>query len=115
MHNPGEVIIPIVLFLVVFGIIYVAIAARNRERLSLIEKGADASIFYGEKSKGTGKWILTWGIFAVGIALGILVGAMIETSGVKEEVAFTSSIFFFGGAALVGAYFLGRRINGDKK
>lgn len=99
----------------IFGIVYVVIAARNKERLSLIEKGADASIFYGEKTKSARKWILTWGIFAVGIALGILIGALLESAGLQEEVAYTSSIFFFGGAALVAAYFIGKKVNGDQQ
>jgi len=115
MHNLGEVVVPIVFFALVFGIVYIAIAARNKERMALIEKGADASIFYSGKSAGTGKWILKAGIFAVGIALGILVGNLLESTGMKEEIAYTGSIFLFGGAALVAAYFIGRKVNGNKE
>ena len=40
-----EILIPISLFLMIFGIIYLYYSTRNRERMALIEKGADASIF----------------------------------------------------------------------
>ena len=105
---------PIVFFALVFGMFYIYIVSRNKERMSLIEKGADAKIFYGEKQPGTGKWIITLGIFAIGIALGILCGNLLESAGMKEEIAYTGSIFLFGGIALVGAYFITRKINGRK-
>jgi hypothetical protein len=111
----GEVIVPVVFFALVFGIVYLAISARNKERMALIEKGADASIFYTGKKSGARKWILTLGIFAIGVALGVLTGNLLESSGMKEEVAYTGSIFLFGGAALVAAYFIGRKVNGEKE
>lgn len=114
MQHLGEILIPIVFFALVFGMFYLYIASRNKERMALIEKGADASIFSGQRSNGTGKWILKLGIFAVGIALGILCGNLLESVGMKEEVSYTSSIFLFGGIALVAAFFVGRKINGSK-
>ena len=115
MQDFESLIIPIVLFAMVFGIVYVAVSARNKERMALIEKGADASIFYTGKTPGTGKWVLKVGIFAIGIALGILIGNLLESAGMKEEIAYTGSIFLFGGAALVAAYFIGRKVNGEKE
>lgn len=115
MHNLGEIIVPIVFFALVFGIVYLAISARNKERMALIEKGADASIFYTGKTPGTGKWVLKVGIFAIGIALGILIGNLLESAGMKEEIAYTGSIFLFGGAALVAAYFIGRKVDPEKE
>ena len=41
----GEIVILIGLFSVVFGIAYLYFSTRNKERMALIEKGADASIF----------------------------------------------------------------------
>jgi len=113
--NLGEIIVPIVLFGMVFGIVYVALAARNKERMALIEKGADASIFAKPKSAGSGKWALKLGILAIGIAIGVLVGNLLETAGMNEEVSYPASIFLFGGAALVAAYFISRKINGNSE
>lgn len=45
----SEVIILPIIFGVIFGIYYLYISARNRERLALIEKGAEASIFLQQK------------------------------------------------------------------
>jgi hypothetical protein len=112
--DAGEVIVPIAFFLVVFGIVYLYYSSRNKERLALIEKGAEASIFYGPKSERSGKWILKVGILAIGVALGVLVGAALESAGMDHDVAYPASIFLFGGIALVAAYFLARRVNGSK-
>ena len=40
-----EILIPITMFAAIFGIVYLYFSTRNKERLALIEKGADASIF----------------------------------------------------------------------
>ena len=54
--DAAELLIPISFFLVVFGIIYLYFSTRNKERLALIEKGADASIFnLGKRSDHRGK------------------------------------------------------------
>lgn len=115
MHNLGEILVPVVFFGLVFGVFYLYISARNKERLALIEKGADASIFFTGKSTGSGKKILMLGIVAVGIALGVIVGYLMESAGMKEDVAYPAFIFLFGGAALVAAYFIVKKVNGDKK
>ena len=114
MEDLVEIIVPVVMFLVIFGIFYLYFNSRNKERLALIEKGADASIFYGEKSERTGKWVLTVGILAIGVAVGVLIGYLLESAGMNDDTAYPASIFLFGGIGLVVAYFLGRRINGKK-
>ena len=113
--NLGEVIVPIVFFALVFGIVYIALSARNKERLALIEKGAEASIFnQGKIRGGSGKWVLKLGVVIIGVALGVLVGYLMESGGMEEDVAYPASIFLFGGAGMVAAYFVGRKVNGDK-
>lgn len=109
-----EVLVPIVFFLVLFGVFYLYLSSRNKERLALIEKGAEASIFYGPKAERSGKWVMQVGILAIGIALGVLVGAALESAGMDEHVAFPASIFLFAGIGLVVAYFLARKVNGSK-
>ena len=111
----APIVIVLAFFAAVFGIFYMNYTTRNKERLALIEKGADASIFTGGKSTGSGKWILTLGILAVGIALGVIIGTLMESAGMNKEVAYPASIFLFGGGALIAAYFIGKKVNGDKK
>ena len=101
MH-PGEVIIPIFIFAVIFGIFYVYITARNKERMSMIEKGADASMFVTRKKRNFYAMTLKIGMLLVGVALGILIGSMIsEYTTLPEEVGYFSMIFLFGGVALI--------------
>lgn len=99
MHA-GEVIIPIFLFAVIFGAFYVFITARNKERMAMIEKGADASMFVTKRSYYA--MTLKIGMLLVGVALGILIGSLIdEYTTLPEEVGYFSMIFLFGGLALI--------------
>ncbi len=98
--GPGEIIIPIMLFGGIFGIFYVYITARNKERMSMIEKGADASMF-AVKRKYT-DITLKLGMLLVGVALGILMSSLIdEYTTLPTEVGYFSMIFLFGGIALI--------------
>ncbi len=98
--GPGEVIIPITLFAGIFGIFYVFIAARNKERMAMIEKGADASMFVTKRKYFA--MTLKIGMLLVGVALGILIGSLIdEYTTLPSEVGYFSMIFLFGGIALI--------------
>lgn len=103
--NPIEILIPLSMFGCLFGIFYLFITARNKERLSLIDKGADASIFYSSKEKRvTPIWkvfILNFSLLLMGIGLGIFIAGILHyTLGVEEEVAYPGTIFFMAGAGL---------------
>ena len=82
--------------------------------MALIEKGADASLF---NTGNEGKFLFNWskftlkiGMLAVGIALGILVGAIMTNAGVlDEDVNFGSMIFLFGGLSLILFYLIDRK------
>ena len=95
-----EVFIPITMFAALFGVFYLYITARNKERLSMIEKGADASMFATKRKYYA--MTLKLGMLLVGIALGILIGSFIdEYTTLPEEVGYFSMIFLFGGSALI--------------
>lgn len=105
----------IALFAVVFGIMYVFYTTRHKERLALIEKGADASLFNtgkeGVRSQFSwNKFTLKIGMLAMGIAVGIIAGALLSSSGVLDEDAnYSAMIFFFGGLSLVLYYLIDRK------
>jgi hypothetical protein len=104
----------IALFATVFGIMYMFLTTRNKERLALIEKGADASLFKtgkGEvKSLGWSKFTLKTGMFFMGIAVGIIAGALLSNARILNEAAnYMSMILFFGGLSLVLFYVFDRR------
>ena len=104
MEN-NEILIPITMFLCAFGVLYIYFNTRHKERMSLIEKGADPALF--QARKGNSNSAMRFGMFLIGIALGILTGNIIaETTSLKEEVSYFSMIFLFGGASLVTYYLM---------
>ena len=93
-----DLLVSIVVFAGIFGMIYVFIMTRHRERMSMLEKGVDASVFVPRSGSPT----LKFGMFFVGIALGILIGNLLEDRfGMDEGVAFLSMVFLFGGTSLI--------------
>ena len=112
-----EVIIIPIFFGVVFGIFYLYISARNRERLALIEKGADASIFYSQNRRATPMWkviIINLALLLMGIGLGIFIAAILHYNlGVNDDVAYPGTIFFMAGLGLFSGYYLTKKLNND--
>ena len=111
------VLVFISLFVVIFGIFYLHYSTRNKERLSLIEKGADASIFFSAKSpKKTSVpvWkilILNLAVLLMGIGAGTFMGSILEAyTLIKEEVAFTGSIFLMAGIGLFVGFTLSKKL-----
>jgi len=100
----AEELIPIALFLMTFGIVYIFFNTRKQERLALIEKGMDATIFEGNKTPRKFR-LLQFGLLLVGVSLGLFFGYLLSAYTVmEEEVAFFMMIFLFGGLALLAAY-----------
>ncbi len=108
MEGP-EILIPLIFFGSIFGIVYLFISARNKERLALIEKGADASIFYSSKDKKvTPVWkvlILNLSLLLMGIGVGIFIAGILHLSiGVDEDIAYPGTIFLMAGAGLFAGF-----------
>ena len=111
------ILIPITFFIVLFGIYYLHYSTRNKERLALIEKGADASIFVHGKKPTIVVWkivILNLALLLMGIGAGVLLAGILNESGVKEEVAFPGSIFMFAGLGLLIGFFLTKSMDKDQ-
>lgn len=115
MENPEIIIIPI-MFGVVFGIFYLYISARNKERLALIEKGADASIFYGKNKRVTPIWkviVINLAFLLMGIGAGTLIAEAFVQGGMDEDVARPGVIFFLAGLGLFTGFFATKKLNND--
>jgi hypothetical protein len=85
---------------VVLTVKYVT-AAKNKEKMALIEKGVDISEIY--QSKDHRNLALKSGMFLMGIALGLIVAYFLtEISRINGVVAYFSMILLFGGASLIG-------------
>lgn len=107
-----DVLIPLIVFAAIFGVFYLFLMTRNRERMALIEKGADASLFNTGKKVTWGSFALVTGMLFLGIGLGVIIAAIIaSTTVIREEVAYPSMIFLFAGAGLVYYFFLARKLN----
>ena len=111
----NENAIPVIFFIVsgavIFGALYVYYTTRNRERMALIEKNADPSILKSGSNGSFKLFTIKFGMLLMGIGLGILFGSILEaTTVLKEEVAYFSMIFLFGGAGLFASYFVGRKL-----
>ena len=99
----------IAFFASIFGVFYVFFTTRYKERIALIEKGANAGLFYHEsKPFNWAKLILKIGMFFMGVAVGIFVAALLVKTGFlgkrSEDALYPSLIFFFGGLSLVLSY-----------
>jgi hypothetical protein len=112
MHeNSIPIIFFITFFGAIFGVAYFYFTTRNRERLALIEKNADPSIFKVEPVNILKKFSIKLGMLFIGGGLGVLVGNILTVSTrLEEPVAYLSMIFIFAGAGLVASYFVSRRI-----
>jgi hypothetical protein len=101
---------PVFVMAVIFGsvVMLVYLNIRKKERMLLIEKGADASIFTPKAV--TTSPSLKWGILLTGLAIGLLIGNLLDIhAGMPQEVAYFSMLFLFGGIGLITYYVIERK------
>jgi len=111
-----DLFIILVIFGSIFGIFYLHYNTRNRERMALIEKGADAGIFFSKKEKRiTPVWkvlTLNLALLLMGVGIGIVIGATLgEYTAMGNEITMPGSIFFFAGTGLLVGYFISRNFD----
>jgi hypothetical protein len=100
----SELVIVPVLFGTIFGIVYLFISSRHKERMALIEKGTDASIFYAAKT-GKSRYlpiiILNFAVLLTSIGFAIFIGALLERNfDVEDSVAYPGTIFLVSGLGM---------------
>lgn len=100
----AEILIPMSFFFAVFGVFYLYLSTRNRERLALIEKGVDASIFMpGGKGKSPFHkvFLLNFALLLMGIGVGTFIALLLTTyTSLNQEGIYPASIFTMAGVAL---------------
>ena len=122
-----EVAILAVIFGSIFGVFYLFFSTRNKERLALIEKGADASIFIQSKRQAAPFWkilILNLGLLATGIGVGVLLGAVLSLNFaydgpwetrpnmyIRPETFYIASVFICAGASLLVGFTITKRLD----
>ncbi|MEL6917563.1 MAG: DUF6249 domain-containing protein [Bacteroidota bacterium] len=117
--DAGAALIPISFFLVVFALAYLYFSTRNKERLALIEKGADASIFVrGKREKAAPIWkilILNLALLLMGVGVAIFIASILVNGlGMEEEVAYPGTIFLMAGAGLLVGFFLTKKLDQEE-
>lgn len=116
-------------FASVFGVFYLYFTTRNRERMSMIDKGVDASQLTVQrqpvaKRQGTSfRFSLKAGCLIVGTGIGFIVSYILFVSmfpsGTHDyriqdtmfPLMVVGIVFLFGGLGLVTGYFLGRKMD----
>ncbi|MAL58838.1 MAG: hypothetical protein CMC14_02200 [Flavobacteriaceae bacterium] len=110
----SEIVIIPIIFGVIFGIFYLYISARNKERIALIEKGADASIFYSKDRRVTPVWkvvVINLALLLMGIGIGIFLGALFtDVLGMDEDIAMPGTILFMAGLGLFTGFYLTKKL-----
>ncbi len=111
----SEVIIIPIIFGVIFAIAYLYFSTRNKERLALIEKGADASIFVKGRREGAAPFwkiiILNISLLLIGIGLAIFVASiLVYNLGMDDEVAYPGTIFTLAGVGLLVGFTMTKRL-----
>jgi len=96
------IFVPLAMFLALFAILYVYWTTRTKERLALIDKGVDASVF---KTNCSQYALMKWGIFMIFSAIGVFTAYLLAQV-INEVAAYFSMILFFGGVGLIVANFL---------
>jgi hypothetical protein len=95
-----DLLVSISAFAGIFGIIYVFLMTRHRERMSILEKGIDPSLFTSKSNSKSNT--LKIGMLCIGIATGILIGNLLyRKDWLDESVAYLSMVFLFGGISLI--------------
>jgi hypothetical protein len=111
-----EVAIFAVIFGSIFGVFYLYLSTRNTERLALIEKGADASIFMKKHAKNAAPFwkvfVLNLSVLLMGIGIGIFIASVLHYSlGVDEDVAYPGTIFLMAGIGLFAGFNLTKQLD----
>jgi len=104
-----QILVPLGLFAMIFGIVYLGVTTRNRERMALIERGADPTLFETKKKANT-SGSMKVGLFFFGIGVGVVVAYLLTSGGGMDEgAAYPSMIFIFGGLALIVSHLWERK------
>ncbi len=108
----GAVLILLIIFgsitTVILGLVY--LRNKNKERMLIMEKEIDPEMLKTEL-KPSGYISLKVGVFLIGLAVGIIVGALLVNYTFifpDEQVSYFSSIFLFGGLSLILSNFIGK-------
>src|SRR5580765_7698947 len=110
----ADILIPISVFLAIFGVIYLFLSTRNKERLALIEKGVDASIFMNRRQNGipAGRIIiLNLALLLMGIGVGVFIALLLSTyTSLHDDAIYPATIFTMAGIGLFVGFYMTKNL-----
>ena len=113
-----EIAVLIIVFGTIFGIAFLYFSTRNKERMALIEKGADASIFVKNRPKNAAPFwkvlILNLSLLSMGIGTGVFLSLVLETyTGLDSDAIYPAMIFLMAGVGLFAGFNLTRKLDDE--
>jgi hypothetical protein len=110
MHEvTRDLLVSVAAFATVFGIFYLFIMTRYRERMTMLEKGVSPESFSPKHNRGSNT--LKFGMLSVGIAFGLIAGNLLYRSDLLDKnSAFSSMVFLFGGLSLILNFIIDRNL-----
>lgn len=108
-----DVLVPMSFFLAIFGVVYLYLSTRNKERLALIEKGADASIFMrGNKTSFYKVILLNVALLLMGIGIGVFIGILVTTyTALDKNAVYPAIIFLMAGMSLFVGFYMTKNLD----
>jgi len=102
-----EVFVPITLFIAIVVVVIYLRRYQHIERLAMIEKGVDASLFTKKITYVSGA--LRASLLLIGSGVGLLLGYVLDRAYRMEEVGYFSMLLILGGLGLGTAYVIEER------
>lgn len=98
-----DALVSITGFAAVFGMVYIFLMTRHRERMAMLERNLATSPF---PVTNFNNLTFKYGMLFVGIGVGFLVGNLLEYIGMSDNISYISMIFLFGGISLIASYLI---------
>ena len=113
--EPHQILVPIAMFAMIFGIVYITVTSRHRQRMAMIDKGMDPGLL---KEREVPFRTLRNGLVLVGAGIGLFLGYLLDSRmpgyGVNGDMGDTPLPYFMMvmlccGIALIVHHFIVRR------
>lgn len=102
-----DAIVSITLFAAVFGMVYVFLITRHRERMTILEKSMD----YPFPITNFNNITLKFGMLLVGLAISFLIIYGVEACGIHSDAINVAMVCLFGGLSLIASYVMVEKKN----
>lgn len=104
------VMVPIVFLTGIFIVIIYLRKYDNLERMSMIDKGLDPTLFRSRNYRNTSVPLRS-SLLLIGAGVGLLLGYWLDSMTYMDEVAYFSMLFICGGVGLGLSYIIEERAN----